>query len=279
MFLNSVLIAVSLEDHSNNDCLLVTVISHGKEDGQIAAADEDFFVEDLWENFVGDNCESLIGKPKLFFIDSNRGWLKDTGASMELKQIRSIGKNNENLIKVIPKSADLLVMYSTTEGYSSFHNETDGSRFIQALCEEFKINLEDDDNLLSKLTRVSRKVALVKQSNTPGKPELNVGAQMANIESTLTKLFFLFNKSSIEPKCINPLIMTDDMYYDYSNANRGIALIFNHEYFDDKPRKEGTKKDGDDLKAVLEELQFDVRYHMNLKVNDIFDILFKGKTL
>ena len=63
-----------------------------------------------------------------------------------------------------------------------------------------------------------------------------------------------------------------------SNDNRGIALIFNHEYFNGQSRREGTQKDCDDLKTVLEKHKFDVRYYMDLKLYEIKDILYNGKT-
>lgn len=75
--------------------------------------------------------------------------------------------------------------------------------------------------------------------------------------------------------------MTKELYYDISHANRGVALIFNHEKFDgnDKEDRVGTKKDGDDLKAVLQGLQFDVRYYMDLKLEEIRKVLYQGKLM
>lgn len=39
---------------------MVVVMSH--------ANDSDYEIEELWKYFQGYNCSSLIGKPKLFFI-------------------------------------------------------------------------------------------------------------------------------------------------------------------------------------------------------------------
>ena len=61
--------------------------------------------------------------------------------------------------------------------------------------------------------------------------------------------------------------------------NRGIALIFNHETFSHQPKREGTLKDGKDLKATLQRLQFDVRVYKDLKLKQIKNILYIGKTL
>lgn len=73
--------------------------------------------------------------------------------------------------------------------------------------------------------------------------------------------------------------MTDDLYYDFSNDYRGVALIFNHRKFSGQSNRAGTEKDGDDLKAVLEGLKFDVRYYMDSKIEKIREILKNGKKL
>ena len=42
-------------------------MSHGRE-GKVYARDQSYPVEYLWNPFLGENCKSLINKPKLFFI-------------------------------------------------------------------------------------------------------------------------------------------------------------------------------------------------------------------
>lgn len=93
-------------------------------------------------------------------------------------------------IHVIPELADLLIMYSTSEGFYSFRNETDGSWFIQSLVTELKENPREE--LLTILTGVNRRVAYAHQSNTLD-PRYHAFKQMPNILSTLTKSFY-FNR-------------------------------------------------------------------------------------
>ena len=63
-----------------------------------------------------------------------------------------------------------------------------------------------------------------------------------------------------------------------SNDNRGIALIFNHEYFTGQSRSVGTQKDAHNLKTVLKKHKFEVRYYMDLTKNEISKVLYNGKT-
>lgn len=59
------------EDHSDADCLVVLVMTHGRS-GELHAYDVIYKEKRLWEAFAGDKCPSLLGKPKLFFIQVNR---------------------------------------------------------------------------------------------------------------------------------------------------------------------------------------------------------------
>lgn len=52
-------------DHSNHDCILVAVLSHG-EMGIIYAKDTPYKPDFLWSSFTADKCPTLAGK--VFFI-------------------------------------------------------------------------------------------------------------------------------------------------------------------------------------------------------------------
>lgn len=60
-------ITVAKEDHTDSDCLVVVVMTHG-ESGILYTHDSKYTVETLWNPFAGTKCPTLIGKPKLFFI-------------------------------------------------------------------------------------------------------------------------------------------------------------------------------------------------------------------
>jgi hypothetical protein len=93
---------------------------------------------------------------------------------------------------VIPTLADILIMYSTSEGFYSFRNEYFGSWFIQSLIKELEENIHDD--LMTILTAVNRRVAYAYQSNTT-KKEWDACKQMPNMVSMLTKILYFTAKS------------------------------------------------------------------------------------
>lgn len=64
---NSDCFTVARADHSTADCLMVVVMSHG-EPGHLHSRDTIYQTQELWLRFTGDKCPTLVGKPKLFFI-------------------------------------------------------------------------------------------------------------------------------------------------------------------------------------------------------------------
>lgn len=180
-------------DHQNSDCIVVIVLSHG-ETGRLEARDGNYAVDEIWEPFL--NSRTLIGKPKLFFIQACRGDWTDPGVTVMAKDsfaqagdmVDSLGQKPQYF--QIPSMADLLVMYSTYEGYYAWRNKDRGSCFIQALCDEFDLNGTTND-LFHLLTGVSRRVAFTFQSNVPNNVDMHAMKQMPSIVSMLTRnLYF-----------------------------------------------------------------------------------------
>ncbi len=79
----------------------------------------------------------------------------------------------------IPRHVDHLVAYSCAEGYVSYRSPEKGSIFIRALVEELENNRYTDEDLVTRLVRVSRKVS---ESN-----EIIGATQMPCITSSLSK--------------------------------------------------------------------------------------------
>ncbi|XP_053675877.1 caspase-like [Anopheles nili] len=178
------------EDHSNSDCLLVMVMTHGDEN-VLYAYDDAYRIDRLWDNFLGNRCRTLLGKPKLFFVQACRG--KEFDKGVKLLQMDAANDDNMPQRYIIPTTADLLVMYSTYQGHSSWRNTLEGSWFIQALCAELDINGSCME-LLQLLTAVSRRVAYDYQSNVPQHSIMHASKQMPCVVSMLTKLLYFPRK-------------------------------------------------------------------------------------
>ncbi|KAG5443760.1 Caspase-3 [Clonorchis sinensis] len=180
-------------DHSCFDSFVCFILSHG-ENGMIYATDGPVSVEAVVSCFRGDRCPTLIGKPKLFFLQACRGTRFDEGVSLPLKT----DALEEILVTKLPSESDILLAHSTVPGYFAWRNSASGSWFIQELC---KI-LEDDltgkqaHDILTLLTVVARCVAYQYRSNT-GRPDSRSMVQMTDFSSTLTRRMFLTGS----PRC------------------------------------------------------------------------------
>ncbi|KAK3907507.1 Caspase-1 [Frankliniella fusca] len=58
----------SAMDHTQNDCIVVVVLTHGDEEGRLYAKDLPYFRQELYEPFLGN--PTLLGKPKIFIIQA-----------------------------------------------------------------------------------------------------------------------------------------------------------------------------------------------------------------
>ncbi|KAJ8946103.1 hypothetical protein NQ318_010402 [Aromia moschata] len=169
-------------DHSQHDCILVAVLSHG-EMGIIYAKDTPYKPDYLWSNFTGDKCPTLAGKPKMFFLQACQGDKLDGGVNLRTTETDGEIHNTYR----IPAQADFLIVYSTVKGYYSWRNTTKGSWFIQSLCEELKKKAHNHD-LMTILTFVSQRVALDYESNVPDSITMHRQKQIPCIMSMLTRL-------------------------------------------------------------------------------------------
>nr|XP_022917837.1 caspase-like [Onthophagus taurus] len=169
------------EDYTDCDCVLVAVMSHG-EKGKLYARDTSYRIETLWTPFT--NCPTLIGKPKIFFIQACRGDKLDSGHKIFVDSPQ---------LATIPTIADILVMYSTFEGYYSFRSSSKGSWFIQRLCDELESRYGDnnDKDILQVLTLVNRQMALKDSSFNPFNKEVHNKKQVGSIVSSLTRTLYL----------------------------------------------------------------------------------------
>ncbi|XP_041079857.1 caspase-3-like isoform X3 [Polyodon spathula] len=169
--------SIARADHSKEASFVCALLSHGDE-GVLYGTDGCIEMKRLTSIFRGDRCKTLVGKPKLFFIQACRGTELDGG-------IESDSIESDSSPQTIPVEADFLYAYSTAPGYYSWRNTASGSWFIQSLCDvlsKYGRELE----LMQILTRVNHKVALEFES-TSTIAGFNYKKQIPCIVSMLTK--------------------------------------------------------------------------------------------
>lgn len=178
---------ISRTNHAENACFLAVIMSHGEDDDVLFGTDDTVTVTELVEYILPNICPSLVGKPKLFFIQACRGTKLDKGTEKPDAMESTKTAKKKNQMK-IPLWADILISYSTVPGYFSWRNSINGSWFIQSLAKVLA-NYGKKEELTTLLTMVNAKVAFEYESNAAGM--LNKMKEMPTFSSMLTrKLYF-----------------------------------------------------------------------------------------
>ncbi|XP_077415861.1 caspase-8 isoform X2 [Vanacampus margaritifer] len=184
---------VATRDFSEDDALVVCVLSHG-ENGCVYGTDEKkVSLRELTQPFTSGLAPTLAGKPKLFFIQACQGGGFQTGTLQCPPNPRGLDEDRGNQMEAdagpirgvtVPSDADFLLGMATVPECKSFRNTNTGSIYIQELCKQLKRSAESprDDDILSVLTRVNREVS---------KEEYLYHKQMPEPKYTLTKTLVL----------------------------------------------------------------------------------------
>ncbi|XP_075009628.1 caspase-8-like isoform X1 [Calonectris borealis] len=167
----------SKKDHSNMDCFVCFIFSHGEKD-KIKGVDHEFVnIKDLLSCFSGSNCPSLAGKPKLFFIQACQGSVGHPAVTVK-EDFSGHLETDATPLTSIPDQADILVGMATVEEYECYRCTKTGSVYVQCLCEKMELLCPLRKDLITILTEVNKEV---------GGRVLNGWKQMPKITSTLRK--------------------------------------------------------------------------------------------
>ena len=134
-------------DHSQCDSFVCCLLSYG-DAGKVYGSDERPISLEYIKNSV-IHCPSLVGKPKLFFIQSLRG--------RHLPEAHIVDHEYADPI-LIPQDSDVFFGYSTSENTRSCRFTDIGSWYIIELCDALNKYHKELD-LLSMVQIAQRKVA------------------------------------------------------------------------------------------------------------------------
>ncbi len=100
-------------DHSDSDCFVLFLLSHGNL-GTVYAYDAPYPTQKLWEPFTADRAPSLVGKPKLFFLQACQGSEMDVGVGVTETDSGAFASYK------VPIHSDFLISQSTIGKYRNF---------------------------------------------------------------------------------------------------------------------------------------------------------------
>jgi len=166
-------------DHSESDCFLCVVMSHGNEDKIVTRDNQEMSFEEIMAPIK--LCKTLENKPKLFFFQACRGdnemeiprlTRSDSGESSSDEQPSNdyqTGENTSDSNELNAKKktsiyaeSDLLVYNATLPKHYAYGTEKGGTYFIQSVCdvfwEEAYKNLPNNLPLSQMITMINKRV-------------------------------------------------------------------------------------------------------------------------
>ncbi|KAB1279310.1 Caspase-8 [Camelus dromedarius] len=177
-------------DHTDKDCFICCILSHGDKGIVYGSDGQEASIYELTSYFTGSKCPSLLGKPKIFFIQACQGDKYQKGIAIETdsEQKEAYLEMDSSLQKrYIPDEADFLLGMATVNNCVSYRSTVEGTWYIQSLCQSLRERCPRGEDILTILTKVNFEV-----SNKDDKK--NMGKQMPQPTFTLRKkLFFPLN--------------------------------------------------------------------------------------
>ncbi|KAM3861993.1 caspase-8 [Diretmus argenteus] len=151
-------------DHSQMDCLVCCVLSHGQEGSVYGVDGEMVQLIELTEPFNGLQCASLMEKPKLFFIQACQGTREQQAVPIQADSPAPCSSICSDAVvpapgDSIPASADFLMGMATVPDYAAFRDRDLGTWFMQSLCQNLVQMVPSGYDLVSILTKVNDDVS------------------------------------------------------------------------------------------------------------------------
>ena len=192
---------LALEDHTNYDCCVLFLMSHGLETGVYGTDGEVITLEYITKMFSATFSPTLAGKPRLIFIQACRGREPDRAVPVDVLECPSTDANtfstrkgyrptdfitSETGVKStvnVPSDADIFIAFASSFTHAALRNTTRGGWFVDKLYDVIKNDAPHED-LMTMMTKVTNFVSQMKSANN----EMQCPQQLTN----LTKKLFFF---------------------------------------------------------------------------------------
>ncbi|XP_060934069.1 caspase-8-like [Limanda limanda] len=164
----------------HGDAFICCILSHGLK-GEVFGKDwKSLTIKQITKTFKSSDQSALTGKPKVFLIQACQGPHRHRGVLLADLEA------DDSSLQCIPEEADVLVAFATVEDHVSYRSTTEGSWFIQSVCQKLKEGCCRNDDFITILKRVNKDV-----SQKEGTGQSGAAKQMPEVRFTLRKSLLL----------------------------------------------------------------------------------------
>ncbi|XP_034087921.1 caspase-8-like [Gymnodraco acuticeps] len=160
----------------HGDAFICCVLSHGNKGVVLGIDGQPLPIKQITTTFMATPQSPLTAKPKVFLIQACQG--RQIHPGVLLKGLQADDSHSTS----IPQEADFLVHSATVEDYNAIRSKTEGSWFIQSVCNQLKVGCLRNEELEIILRRVNNEVAGKEGGAMPSAVK-----QMPEIRHTLRK--------------------------------------------------------------------------------------------
>lgn len=194
---------IACVDHSNYDCLMVAILSHGGKGDVVCGKSGTISIKTIIEVFNDKDCPSLAGKPKIFILQACRGKRANIGVKPDNANKDDVDSDeygdddtdedddegeDDEIDEgddvpdvgpaVHPNISDYMVAYSTVPDHVAFLNNRTGSIFITELEKKFRRHATNEDvitileRVINEVTQYQPKSSDLELRNSRQSPEV-----------------------------------------------------------------------------------------------------------
>ncbi|KAM9323018.1 caspase-8-like [Pholidichthys leucotaenia] len=116
----------------HGDAFVCCILSHGRRRVVLGTDRRSISIKSITRKFKATDQSALTGKPKIFLIQA----CQVSGGPETDAVPYDVEANDAAAPVYIPEEADFLVAIATVEDYPAYRHRTDGSWFVQTLCEQ-----------------------------------------------------------------------------------------------------------------------------------------------
>uniref|UniRef100_A0A8C7XHR0 Caspase 20, apoptosis-related cysteine peptidase n=1 Tax=Oryzias sinensis TaxID=183150 RepID=A0A8C7XHR0_9TELE len=161
----------------HGDAFVCCILSHGQKGVVLGIDQMPVPIKHITRIFKASEQSALTGKPKMFLIQACQGGQIHKGVA--LTDVEA----DDCSTQTIPEEADILVALATVEDYPAYRHISEGSWFVQSLCQQLKERCPKGEDITTILHHVNDDVGLKEgSSRMPGAKK-----QMPEVRFTLRK--------------------------------------------------------------------------------------------